>query len=537
MFSAELKMLTWNIAAVNNNPFEYWITHPDEDYNKLMQAVEGIIVAAGDFDVPVGTVFTELMWAELKQLMVAQGWKGVEETEKLWLSDYSQRKIIADFMKDKGLGDKRLASMPDRATNMINTLDQGVIFRPTVISCFSGDMSTMPKWWAEWKKFMFEQKVEVPKKGGGTSKTLPCEMLTKIKKAKYPAIDEAEEEISIPLQMLCQAIFDAILLHMVNSVSPGSKWQQLKLDMLAALYSKKDDNTCAILDRTYASADIMFIQEATMHFADKAEHNVLGQKYCVLRPATPSAVNQNSLILLSKKLFDSGTATDVTEDAMAHLTANDPVSPGDLLLFTVLDNCSGKYMVGSFHGDTNGLATLAVLKAVDAVARAMPEFTLVFGLDANTHTKGSKKQQGVTEFAQAFVAAGYNSCWGATPDPLNYTTFNARTYLQAQLQKAVKSTDIDKDPTVTGAFIDKNPKDFILFRQGAFIVVAVAKDNTGVQGFVKDAVFPSMDFPSDHAITSTTLWRPPPPHAPRPSFTESPFTSKAEYEAWVSNLS
>ena len=26
-----LKCASWNIAAVNNNPFEYWITHPGED--------------------------------------------------------------------------------------------------------------------------------------------------------------------------------------------------------------------------------------------------------------------------------------------------------------------------------------------------------------------------------------------------------------------------------------------------------------------------------------------------------------------------
>ena len=35
----KLRMVTWNIAAVNNNPFEYWITHQSEEYAVLMQKV------------------------------------------------------------------------------------------------------------------------------------------------------------------------------------------------------------------------------------------------------------------------------------------------------------------------------------------------------------------------------------------------------------------------------------------------------------------------------------------------------------------
>lgn len=32
-----LRVATWNVAAINNNPFEYWITHDDANYNALMQ--------------------------------------------------------------------------------------------------------------------------------------------------------------------------------------------------------------------------------------------------------------------------------------------------------------------------------------------------------------------------------------------------------------------------------------------------------------------------------------------------------------------
>ena len=54
------------------------------------------------------------------------------------------------------------------------------------------------------------------------------------------------------------------------------------------------------------------------------------------------------------------------------------------------------------------------------------------------------------------MSKGYSSCWGDAPDPSNHTTFNARTFLQPQLQKAAKSTE-------KAGKGDKNPKDFILF--------------------------------------------------------------------------
>ena len=42
-------------------------------------------------------------------------------------------------------GDKRLASMPDRTTNTIKTIS-GEVYRPTVINCYKGDLSTVEKW-------------------------------------------------------------------------------------------------------------------------------------------------------------------------------------------------------------------------------------------------------------------------------------------------------------------------------------------------------------------------------------------------------
>jgi len=494
--ASQLQLVTWNIAAINNNPFAYWITHKDEDYNKLMVDVQEFISSPGERDVPVKQVFTPAMWADLKQLMAARGWAGLDEVESLWTSDYSERRIISGFMKDKALGEKRLASMPDRITNTINLAGGKVANRPTVINCFAGDMTSLPRWWAEWRGFMFEKQLKLP-----DGKEMPAAaMLSKIKRSKYPAVTAEEEAISVPLQTLAQAIFDAILVHVVNAVSGHGKWQQLQQQMCESLNRRKDERTLDILSTTYADASVVFLQESAGVFVKKVEaHDALGSRFIVARSATPDAKrDQNSVVLLRRSFFREEPIVDHTASVMAKFDKSVPVALGDLLVMGVEDVLGRKYLLASFHGDTNGLATLPVLAAVHALASSMPDHALLFGLDANTYTVGTSSKQGVNEFAAAFRAAGYSSCWGDEPDATSPTTFNARTYLQPQLQKAAKS-----DEKVSKG--DMNPKDFILFPKRGFTVQTAAKDNTGNRRYVENMVFPTLQFPSDHGIVSTTL--------------------------------
>lgn len=129
-----LKVASWNIAAVNNNPFEYWITHDDAAYNTLMEDVQQFIDSPGAADVPVHEVLTDGMFKELLSEFETAGWGGEASAavEKFWTEDFRARPIIAGFMKDKSLGSKRLASMPDRMTNTIQTTDGVDHCRPTV---------------------------------------------------------------------------------------------------------------------------------------------------------------------------------------------------------------------------------------------------------------------------------------------------------------------------------------------------------------------------------------------------------------------
>jgi hypothetical protein len=140
-----------------------------------------------------------------------------------------------------------------------------------------------------------------------------------------------------------------------------------------------------------------------------------------------------------------------------------------------------------------------VVGAVQAFAVSQqPDCKLLFGLDANTYAKPESDQEGVLDFAQFFSDLKLNSCYGQHPNPSNFTTFHARTYLQTQLNKAI--TIEEKD--LKG---DKNPKDFILFFDADFKVLSTTKDNTGRKVYVENMVFPTLSFPSDHGITSTVL--------------------------------
>lgn len=499
-----LRLATWNIAAINNNPFEYWITMPEDPlYNDLMKKVSDFIEDPDDNDIQVKKVFTETMFQDLKKSMTDAGWAGVNETTKFWNSDYKNRKIISGFIKDGELGKKRLASMPDRVTNSINTVDKGVVCRPTVINCYSGDLSTMDLWWKAWRDFMFKKKVTVSKEGEDVSVAIK-DMLTPIKKSKYPSITEEEEKISIPLQTLCAAIFDAILVHMMNELAEDG-WMPLREEMCNKLNRKKTDRTIEILEKTYVDADIQFLQEVAGSFGTACANHKIGTEYFdVYSPAEmDSDRDQNSFILLKKEKFIN--VVELTSEALAELAALPskkpaPVAIGDLLVLSATDGMDGtKYLLASFHGDTNGLATIPVVTAVYNYAiNKRPDHKLLFGMDANTYTKPESDQQGVTEFAKFYTNKKLNSCYGPTPNPYNFTTFHARTHLQTQLNKAVSLEEKD----IKG---DKNPKDFIVFFNSDFTVLSTIKDNTGSRKFTEGMVFPTLKFPSDHGVTSTIL--------------------------------
>lgn len=501
----KLAVTSWNIAAINNNPFEYWITFPENpQYATIMGNIERFLEeTTAEEDVPVHQVFTDDMFSRLESKMTSvANWPSIRS---FWENDFKNRKIVSEFMKDKELGNKRLASMPDRVTNTINV--NGLpdpVCRPTVINMYDGDLSSMDQWYNSWESFMFDTQVPISTKIGEVQMT-PYEMLKPIKKAKYPAITEIEEKVSLPLQTMCGAIFDAILVHMMNTVSTPDTWQPLKRTIVEKLNKLKTPRTIEILQTVYSDSDIITLQEVSSSFIKDARNGPLGTNFWIIAPADLDATrDQNSVIMLNRNTFPFGSKIEITDLIGRSFPAGTevPVAKGDINAITADDVDGIPFVIISFHGDTNGLATIPVLKAVKKAIHSEPTLAahkIIFGLDANTYEHAKKgKQQDVMEWGKTYVKHGLTSCWGDVPQKGNYTTFNARTYLQPQLNKACKEADKRKNG-------DVNPKDFILFAKGDFNVVQTAKDNTGLKEYVEDMAFPTLTFPSDHGILSTIL--------------------------------
>jgi len=497
-----MQITTWNIAAINNNPFEYWITYDEnKDYEKLMVDIESFIENPGDQDVEVSKVFTPQMFDELDKRLAGVGWQSVKS---YWDDDFSKRRIVSQFMKDPLLGSKRLASMPDRITNTINTADGKQVYRPTVINMYEGDLKDQNAWWKQWETFMFDTKLKI-KTDAGVEEKIPYSMLQRISKAKYPDITEQEEEDSLPLQTMCGAIFDSILVYMMNTVSTPKQWQALKKTMVDNLNKQKVPHTLEILEKQYTNSDIITMQEVSGSFIDSARAGKIGKSFHVYAPGDMDSVrDQNSVVCLNKRQFPKGMDKEITQQVTAAFPpdADVPVAPGDILAITAKSASGTPFVVASFHGDTNGLATKPV---VDAIVKAMSvdpslkDHRLIFGMDANTYEHAAPgKQQDVLDFGQSYVAHGLTSCWGDVPNPKNYTTFNARTYLQPQLNKACRKEEKREKG-------DVNPKDFILFPKSEFKVVRTWKDNTGEKRYIEDMAFPTLKFPSDHGLLSTII--------------------------------
>ena len=346
-------------------------------------------------------------------------------------------------------------------------------------------------------QFHFAKKLELPdKKGsGGAVAKLPCALYAKIPRSKYPALTEEEEAMSVRLQTVCLAIFDAVLLHMLSQLSPDGKWQALKKQILEALLIQKEDNTLAVLNKTYGDASVVFLQEVRTATCKSVLPTGL-PKYVVVAPAKPSKADQNSVICVSRALFDATSVENVSAKAYELLPA-DGAKPadGDLLVVTCKDKKGKSYLLASFHGDTDGLATAPTLHAVHALAATLPGHTLLFGLDANTYVKAKPgKQAAVGDFLADVSSKGLGATSGTEP---LITSYNARTFLQPQLQKACK-TDEKKSKG------DCNPKDFLLFSPAAFGVCEGGVDNTNKKAWA-DSVIPSLEWPSDHGLLYSTL--------------------------------
>ena len=91
--------------------------------------------------------------------------------------------------------------------------------------------------------------------------------------ARYPALSEEEERISLPLQALCLALFDASLVYMMNTLSVGGGWLTIKRRLCEALFVNKQARTLEVLcGPAYSSCDAVFLQEVRQTAVPRSTH-------------------------------------------------------------------------------------------------------------------------------------------------------------------------------------------------------------------------------------------------------------------------
>lgn len=284
------------------------------------------------------------------------------------------------------------------------------------------------------------------------------------------------------MQLVLLGAFDAILVNLMQTTA-GETWQELRRDICGSLNIGKNARLMEIMRTTYRHTDVGFLQEAGNQLVEMFQKQFSDDFHVLLPKEYSTARNQNSVILLRSSLFSNPREVAVPADGW---------DSGDLL--AVVARVGGvDVTLASFHGDTNGLLTKPMLTRV---AENMPTERLLFGMDANTYEKPSTSVAHVLDFEEHYQNLGFQAHFGKV-DPSRYTTFNARTFLQPQLNKAAKSTQLVEKG-------DRNPKDFILF-SSHFLAGETWRDNTGKGEYIEEMVFPTLDFPSDHAVIAVDI--------------------------------
>ncbi|CAL6428531.1 unnamed protein product [Bathycoccus prasinos] len=498
--SAKLvRVSSWNVAAINDNPFEYYVTidssnksdvndddisdengndddvdalrrrriegrRNQKNYEKTMEKIDEKLIKAREHEVKVKDILSKEMLLDVKReimnMKIDDSWTELE-------------KILSDFLLDGDIGAKRLCSMPDRLT----TKSEKGKCRPCVTTSYADD---------------------------GVAKRLKF-----LDNKKYPAITDEEVKISRPLQMFCLAAFDKSLIRLIGEAD--ANWAETKKMLVDALVERKVNATIDILERVAKKGrEIICLQEVSEQMRDGiAKSEVLTEKFdCLSGPDFDATRNQNSIVLASKTFFESGV-WEVVSVNKTKLPAG--VASGDLCVVreVSLEEKKDKdrrkpFAIASFHGDTNGLQTVDVVKAVNN--ECGDSSALIFALDANCHHDDNKgKRLSVETMYGSLAAENLQNCWGDEHALCPTTTCNARSFLQPQLNKAVFYKE-----KLTSKLVDRHPKDHLFVSSGQFKVnteMSKRVNDASEDAFrwVDDMPFPTLSFPSDHALVSFEL--------------------------------
>ncbi len=440
-----LRVISWNLGSLQTNPFEFWQV-PGSNVRSIQDKL--------DESLRRSTV------VHVEDVVNVSMMNDVIET----IPEILQRRIMLDVYDSlKGLslhelitnpqiGEKRFVSFADRILRDHPTYGR----RPSLISGYSGDISSIEVWWPEYMQFM--------------RNVNPFDLLKEHDISKYgqSGLSPFELEHFKLLQLVHLILTDAAFVRIAENVL---NWRSVVND-----FNRLSDSRFERISEIIQSkrADVVCLQKV-----DAGALKPL-KGYNAFLP-TESNGKQDSVILLRTGRFES-TERIIVDRNIA--------SAGNLVLLKSVHVPTGQELViGSYHGDANGRTTIKFLSSVVNI-RNLPQ-TLIIGSDTNAHA--SEELTNKLSFTQLRNHAIYANWQLSNPDG-HVTTRSCRTFLQAQSHKGHHVSDIH---------YQSDPKDQILIRDDLRII-ASGVDFTG-EGNDAAVPIPSPVFPSDHALVSANL--------------------------------
>ncbi len=160
-----IRVSSWNVAAINDNPFEYYVTIDSsangntnvkqKNYERTMEEIDEKLINADRHAIKVKDIVSrEMLLDARREILKTLDWTESEcdLAIEFFTQHFAERKILSDFLLDADIGAKRLCSMPDRLTTKVSSEK----CRPCVTTSYSdvAVLSDDSKWW-RWSRWFW----------------------------------------------------------------------------------------------------------------------------------------------------------------------------------------------------------------------------------------------------------------------------------------------------------------------------------------------------------------------------------------------
>ena len=436
----DLKVATWNISGINGKPFEF---ENKKDYPKFFEHVDSF----GKDNESKGNEIINTIIGENLQIPEILKERLKSNTTTSPLLNYS---IDEYFTHNKQKENNR----------DISGIERYIGERPTILNA---SQNINGNYWSN--LFSYLENYD-PSKGD--------------------KLTENQKDIML--------LYEVVVYHIITTY-PG--WEDVRSGIDRS--KNRDEQITQYINGV--DADIMFLQEA-----NTSDLNMEIAGKTLFKATYP--VNQTSCILISntfnnvKNISDECVALAQSKIKEIDEKSKIKFASQDLVVVTAEKN-GKKYILASFHGDSTGAATNAVVDAVCEIKNTKyPNHNLIFGLDANSNGSdltyeafNDNLDKNKIISTMPFKNLNDNQKKDYTRD--HWTTYKTRTLLQTQIYKAGKP--------------DQSVKDYILIDNTNMFGITTRVNISGFYGIgfdISDSQIPNNIFPADHLIVYSYVIEP-----------------------------